>query len=90
MECKYFRTKRWNRWSLSAKRHQYVITIVQVNKSKILTTAVEVDQDYRRYIQARVSKSILSAPIPSQSLSSSDLAEKHTPTEPQLKCPQET
>ena len=59
-------------------------------KSKILTAAVEVDQDYRRYIQARVSKSILSAPIPSQSLSSSDLAEKHTPTEPQLKCPQET
>lgn len=29
-------------------------------KSKILTAAVEVDQDYRRYVQVRVNKSILS------------------------------
>jgi hypothetical protein len=48
-------------------------------KSKILTAAVEVDQDYRRYRQARVisSKSILS---PSLS-SSSNFAEDYTQAE---------
>lgn len=39
-------------------------------KSKILTAAVEVDQDYRRYVQVRVNKSILS---PSLSLPPSNL-----------------
>lgn len=39
-------------------------------KSKILTAAVEVDQDYRRYMQVRVNKSILS---PSLSLPPSNL-----------------
>jgi UDP-N-acetyl-D-mannosaminuronic acid dehydrogenase len=34
-------------------------------KSKILTSAVEVDQDYRRYRQARMSKSILSPSLSS-------------------------
>src|SRR5215217_6597058 len=53
-------------------------------KSKILTAAVEVDQDYRRYRQVRVSKSILS---PSLSLPPSNFVEDSTPTELQLECP---
>jgi UDP-N-acetyl-D-mannosaminuronate dehydrogenase len=53
-------------------------------KSKILTAAVEVDQDYRRYRQVRVSKSILS---PSLSLPPSSFVEDSTPTELQLECP---
>jgi UDP-N-acetyl-D-mannosaminuronic acid dehydrogenase len=53
-------------------------------KSKILTAAVEVDQDYRRYRQVRASKSILS---PSLSLSPSSFVEDSTPTELQLECP---
>ena len=53
-------------------------------KSKILTAAVEVDQDYRRYRQVRVSKSILS---PSLSLPPSNFVEGNTPTELQLECP---
>jgi UDP-N-acetyl-D-mannosaminuronate dehydrogenase len=45
-------------------------------KSKILTAAVEVDQDYRRYRQARVSKFILSpSAIPS------NIVEDRTPIE---------
>jgi UDP-N-acetyl-D-mannosaminuronate dehydrogenase len=47
-------------------------------KSKILTAAIEVDQDYRRYRQLRLSKSILS---PSFSQSSSDFVEDSTRTE---------
>jgi UDP-N-acetyl-D-mannosaminuronic acid dehydrogenase len=53
-------------------------------KSKILTAAVEVDQDYRRYRQVRLSKSILS---PSLSLPPSSFVEDSTPTELQLECP---
>jgi UDP-N-acetyl-D-mannosaminuronic acid dehydrogenase len=53
-------------------------------KSKILTAAVELDQDYRRYRQVRVSKSILS---PSLSLPPSSFIEDSTPTEVQLECP---
>jgi UDP-N-acetyl-D-mannosaminuronic acid dehydrogenase len=53
-------------------------------KSKILTAAVEVDQDYRRYRQVRGSKSILS---PSLSLPLSSFIEDSTPTELQLECP---
>jgi UDP-N-acetyl-D-mannosaminuronic acid dehydrogenase len=53
-------------------------------KSKILTAAVEVDQDYRRYRQVRGSKSILS---PSLSLPPSSFIEDSTPTELQLECP---
>jgi UDP-N-acetyl-D-mannosaminuronate dehydrogenase len=53
-------------------------------KSKILTAAVELDQDYRRYRQVRVSKSILS---PSLSLPPSNFVEDSTPTELQLECP---
>jgi len=47
-------------------------------KSKILTAAVEVDQDYRRYRQGRGSKSILS---PSLSQPSSDFIEDSTQAE---------
>jgi UDP-N-acetyl-D-mannosaminuronic acid dehydrogenase len=47
-------------------------------KSKILTAAVEVDQDYRRYRQARVSKSMLS---PSLSSPASNFVEDRTQTE---------
>jgi UDP-N-acetyl-D-mannosaminuronic acid dehydrogenase len=53
-------------------------------KSKILTAAVEVDQDYRRYRQARVSKSMLS---PSLSSPASNFVEDRTQTELQLECP---
>jgi UDP-N-acetyl-D-mannosaminuronate dehydrogenase len=49
-------------------------------KSKILTAAVEVDQDYRRYRQARVSKSILS-PSLSSSSTPSNFVEDRTQTE---------
>src|ERR671931_2669373 len=45
-------------------------------KSKILTAAVEVDQDYRRYRQTRVSKSILSPSLSSPP--SSNFAEDRT------------
>jgi UDP-N-acetyl-D-mannosaminuronic acid dehydrogenase len=47
-------------------------------KSKILTAAVEVDQDYRKYRQARVSKSMLS---PSLSSPASNFVEDRTQTE---------
>jgi UDP-N-acetyl-D-mannosaminuronic acid dehydrogenase len=47
-------------------------------KSKILTAAVEIDQDYRRYRQARVSKSMLS---PSLSSPASNFVEDRTQTE---------
>ena len=47
-------------------------------KSKILTAAVEVDQDYRRYRQGRGSKSILS---PSLSQPSSNFIEDSTQAE---------
>ena len=53
-------------------------------RSKTLTAAVEVDQDYRRFRQVRVSKSVLS---PSLSLSPSSFVEDSTPTELQLECP---
>jgi UDP-N-acetyl-D-mannosaminuronic acid dehydrogenase len=53
-------------------------------KSKILTAAMEVDQDYRRYRQARVSKSMLS---PSLSSPASNFVEDRTQTELQLECP---
>jgi UDP-N-acetyl-D-mannosaminuronic acid dehydrogenase len=53
-------------------------------KSKILTAAVEVDQDYRRYRKVRVSKSTLP---PSLSLPPSSFVEDSTPTELQLECP---
>src|ERR671924_356186 len=53
-------------------------------KSKILTAAVEVDQDYRRHRQVRVSKSTLP---PSLSLPPSSFVEDSTPTELQLECP---
>ena len=51
-------------------------------KSKILTAAVEVDQDYRRYRQARVisSKSIISPSLSSPS-STSNSAKDYTQTE---------
>jgi UDP-N-acetyl-D-mannosaminuronic acid dehydrogenase len=49
-------------------------------KSKILTAAVEVDQDYRRYRQTRVvnRKSILSPSLSSSSPPSSNFAEDYT------------
>ncbi|MFL6406106.1 MAG: hypothetical protein ACJ71F_03425 [Nitrososphaeraceae archaeon] len=52
-------------------------------KSKILTAAVEVDQDYRRYRQARVisSKSIISPSLSSSSSPSSNSAKDYTQTE---------
>jgi UDP-N-acetyl-D-mannosaminuronic acid dehydrogenase len=53
-------------------------------KSKILTAAVEVDQDYRRYRQVRVNKSILSSSL---SLPPSSFVENSTPTELQLEYP---
>src|ERR671931_69277 len=49
-------------------------------KSKILTAAVEVDQDYRRYRQVRMSKSMLS-PSLSQSSLPYNFVEDRTPTE---------
>jgi UDP-N-acetyl-D-mannosaminuronic acid dehydrogenase len=54
-------------------------------KSKILTAAVEVDQDYRRYRQTRVvnRKSILSPPLSSSQLSS-NFVEESTQRETQL------
>jgi UDP-N-acetyl-D-mannosaminuronic acid dehydrogenase len=53
-------------------------------KSKILTAAVEVDQDYRRHRQVRVSKSTLPPSLP---LPPSSFVEDSTPTELQLECP---
>ena len=46
-------------------------------RSKILASAIEVDEDYRRYRQARVNKSILSPPLSVQSPPSSTLREDH-------------
>src|ERR671932_2064152 len=54
-------------------------------KSKILTAAVEVDQDYRRYMQARVNKSILSPSLSSPP--SCNFVEDSTQTEVRLECP---
>jgi hypothetical protein len=48
-------------------------------RSKILASAIEVDEDYRRYRQTRVNKPILSPPSLSlQSLPSSNFREDHT------------
>ena len=56
-------------------------------KSKILTAAVEVDQDYRRYRQTRVNKSILSPSSLSPSPPSCNFVEGNTQTELRLQCP---
>ena len=55
-------------------------------KSKILTAAVEVDQDYKKYRQTRVSDSILSPSLSQQSAPLlSNFAEDRSITELQLK-----
>jgi UDP-N-acetyl-D-mannosaminuronate dehydrogenase len=48
-------------------------------KSKILASAIEVDEDYRRYRQTRVSKPVLSPPsLSMQSLPTCNFGEDHT------------
>lgn len=55
-------------------------------KSKILTAAVEVDQDYRRYKQARVSKSTIPPSLLLQSPPCSRSAQAIAPAVLQLNC----
>jgi UDP-N-acetyl-D-mannosaminuronate dehydrogenase len=47
-------------------------------KSKILASAIEVDEDYRRYRQTRVSKPVLSPSLSMQSLPHSDFSKDYT------------
>jgi UDP-N-acetyl-D-mannosaminuronic acid dehydrogenase len=62
MECRSTRTKRWNRWSLSIGGHclpkdtKMFINSSNTIKSKILQAAMEIDEDYKEYIQNREKK----------------------------------